>query len=66
MKSIATNIRATMKTVILGIVLIGVAALLSVELATAFNITDTVALVAIGLVPTLLGVALLLHLLDVF
>jgi hypothetical protein len=55
-----------MKTVVLGIVVIGLLALLTTELLTAFGVNNTFILVVFGtIVPILLGAVILLKILDV-
>jgi len=59
------NFRENIKTVVIGIVMIGLVTFLSVSLALAFNITDAFILSIIGLLPTILGVVVLLKVLDI-
>lgn len=59
------NFATNAKQVIVGVALTGAATLLTHELATAFNVTG-ITLVVVDLIPTFLGVGLLLKSLDVF
>jgi len=58
--------KGTLKTVILGIVVIGLVALLTTELLVAFGVNNTFLLVLFGtIIPILLGAVILLRILDI-
>lgn len=60
------QLKGTLKTVLLGIVVIGLLAILTTELLTAFGVNNTFILVLFGtIVPIIIGVLVLLRLLDV-
>lgn len=61
-----TELKGTLKTVVLGIVVIGLIAILTTELLIAFGVNNTFLLILFGtVVPIVIGAIILLRILDV-